>query len=78
MRNDGENSFLCRLEECDDSNLLDGDGCSKKCRMEAGFNCKGESISVSVVKMGISLLGKSRANFYGKANITRLNKVEVE
>ncbi|TNM97688.1 hypothetical protein fugu_013934 [Takifugu bimaculatus] len=29
------------LEECDDSNLLDGDGCSKKCRMEAGFNCKG-------------------------------------
>lgn len=76
MRNDGEDSFLCRLEECDDNNLLDGDGCSKKCRMETGFNCKGESISVSVVK--ISRLGKSRANFYVKANITRLKKVEVE
>lgn len=78
MANDGEYSFLCRLEECDDSNLLDGDGCSKKCRMETGFNCKGESISVSVVKIGINLLGKSRTNFYGKTNITRLNNVEVE
>lgn len=55
MGNDGENSFHCRLEECDDSNLLDGDGCSKKCRMETGFNCKGESTSVSVVKIAISL-----------------------
>uniref|UniRef100_A0A3Q0QS71 Pappalysin 2 n=1 Tax=Amphilophus citrinellus TaxID=61819 RepID=A0A3Q0QS71_AMPCI len=29
-------------EECDDSNLLDGDGCSKKCRKEMGFKCNGE------------------------------------
>ncbi|KAM7401317.1 hypothetical protein PAMA_005486 [Pampus argenteus] len=29
-------------EECDDSNLLDGDGCSKKCHKEIGFNCNGE------------------------------------
>ncbi|XP_069565911.1 pappalysin-2 [Brachyistius frenatus] len=29
-------------EECDDGNLLDGDGCSKKCHKETGFNCKGE------------------------------------
>ncbi|XP_038156424.1 pappalysin-2 [Cyprinodon tularosa] len=29
-------------EECDDSNLLDGDGCSKKCHKETGFNCHGE------------------------------------
>uniref|UniRef100_A0A4W6BSM2 Pappalysin 2 n=1 Tax=Lates calcarifer TaxID=8187 RepID=A0A4W6BSM2_LATCA len=29
-------------EECDDSNLLDGDGCSKKCHKETGFNCNGE------------------------------------
>ncbi|KAG9273614.1 pappalysin-2 [Astyanax mexicanus] len=28
-------------EECDDGNLLDGDGCSKKCRIEPGFNCAG-------------------------------------
>uniref|UniRef100_A0A8C3ATZ4 Pappalysin 2 n=1 Tax=Cyclopterus lumpus TaxID=8103 RepID=A0A8C3ATZ4_CYCLU len=29
-------------EECDDSNLLDGDGCSKKCQKETSFNCNGE------------------------------------
>ncbi|KAG9338491.1 hypothetical protein JZ751_025725 [Albula glossodonta] len=36
---DGE---LQGKEECDDRNLLDGDGCSKKCRMEPGFNCDGQ------------------------------------
>ncbi|KAJ8406181.1 hypothetical protein AAFF_G00304120 [Aldrovandia affinis] len=35
---DGE---LQGKEECDDGNLLDGDGCCKKCRMEPGFNCNG-------------------------------------
>ncbi|KAF0047401.1 hypothetical protein F2P81_001034 [Scophthalmus maximus] len=29
-------------EECDDSNLLDGDGCSKKCHKEMDFKCNGE------------------------------------
>ncbi|KAJ8011954.1 hypothetical protein DPEC_G00063680 [Dallia pectoralis] len=29
-------------EDCDDGNLLDGDGCSKKCAIESGFNCNGE------------------------------------
>lgn len=33
---------LRRTEECDDGNLLDRDGCSKKCSMEPGFNCLGE------------------------------------
>lgn len=33
---------VCRTEDCDDGNLLDGDGCSKKCHMESGFNCNGE------------------------------------
>ncbi|KAK3567564.1 hypothetical protein QTP86_020030, partial [Hemibagrus guttatus] len=30
------------MEECDDRNLLDRDGCSKKCSMEPGFNCVGQ------------------------------------
>uniref|UniRef100_A0A803VPR2 Pappalysin 2 n=1 Tax=Ficedula albicollis TaxID=59894 RepID=A0A803VPR2_FICAL len=30
-------------EECDDGDLLDGDGCSRKCKKEKGFNCIGES-----------------------------------
>ncbi|XP_030920004.1 pappalysin-2 [Geospiza fortis] len=29
-------------EECDDGDLLDGDGCSRKCKKEKGFNCVGE------------------------------------
>ncbi|XP_039591587.1 pappalysin-2 isoform X2 [Polypterus senegalus] len=29
-------------EECDDNNLLDGDGCSKQCKKEEGFSCDGE------------------------------------
>nr|XP_033772401.1 pappalysin-2 [Geotrypetes seraphini] len=29
-------------EECDDGNLLDWDGCSRKCEKEKGFNCIGE------------------------------------
>lgn len=45
-------------EDCDDGNLLDGDGCSKKCLMETGFNCKGESVSVSVLKKGSNPRGK--------------------
>ncbi|XP_066537403.1 pappalysin-2 [Hoplias malabaricus] len=35
-------SRIQRNEQCDDGNLLDGDGCSKKCRMEPGFNCVGQ------------------------------------
>ena len=27
--------------ECDDGNLLDGDGCSKDCKIEEGFICRG-------------------------------------
>ncbi|KAI5103983.1 pappalysin-2 isoform X1, partial [Silurus meridionalis] len=30
------------MEECDDGNLLDRDGCSKKCSKEPGFNCVGQ------------------------------------
>ncbi|MBN3318689.1 PAPP2 protein, partial [Atractosteus spatula] len=36
------NGLVDSKEECDDGNLIDGDGCSKKCQMEPGFNCDGE------------------------------------
>ena len=29
-------------EECDDGDLLNGDGCSRACELEEGFNCGGE------------------------------------
>ncbi len=27
--------------DCDDGNLVSGDGCNSKCRIEAGYNCTG-------------------------------------
>ncbi|XP_051556019.1 pappalysin-2-like [Myxocyprinus asiaticus] len=32
-------SSLQGTEQCDDGNLIDGDGCSKKCHVEPGFKC---------------------------------------
>lgn len=29
--------------ECDDGNLISGDGCSKTCKIETGWNCTGGS-----------------------------------
>lgn len=29
-------------EECDDGDLLSGDGCSRACELEEGFHCVGE------------------------------------
>jgi cysteine-rich repeat protein len=28
-------------EQCDDGNVLNGDGCSFSCQVEAGWNCEG-------------------------------------
>uniref|UniRef100_A0A673G2A6 Pappalysin-2-like n=1 Tax=Sinocyclocheilus rhinocerous TaxID=307959 RepID=A0A673G2A6_9TELE len=35
-------TYTDRTEDCDDENLLDGDGCSKKCQVEPGFKCHGQ------------------------------------
>lgn len=35
--------FLRSLaEECDDGDLIEGDGCSRTCKKEKGFHCVGE------------------------------------
>lgn len=34
-----------RLEQCDDGNIAAGDGCSERCRVEAGWVCSGGSPS---------------------------------
>ncbi len=33
------------LLECDDGNILDGDGCSADCTVEAGYVCSGGNIT---------------------------------
>ena len=32
---------MVHTQECDDGNLVDGDGCSKTCQLEAGWVCDG-------------------------------------
>jgi cysteine-rich repeat protein len=34
-------------EECDDANVLDGDGCSSKCKTEDGFSCPTKTVQDS-------------------------------
>lgn len=36
--------FNFGMLECDDGNLLNGDGCDSKCRIEKGWNCTGGSM----------------------------------
>ena len=37
------------LHACDDNNVVEGDGCSKDCAIEAGYNCgSGDEKSVDV------------------------------
>lgn len=35
-------------EMCDDGDLLNGDGCSRACELEEGFNCAGESTGLGL------------------------------
>ena len=42
------NSKLQRelLEDCDDGNKKDGDGCSAQCRVEPGWQCSNNQIRI--------------------------------
>uniref|UniRef100_A0A671Q4N9 Pappalysin-2-like n=1 Tax=Sinocyclocheilus anshuiensis TaxID=1608454 RepID=A0A671Q4N9_9TELE len=42
IREDWSPVIVKQTEDCDDGNLLDGDGCSKKCQVEPGFKCHGQ------------------------------------
>ena len=43
-------SFNSSGEDCDDKNVLDGDGCSIECRIEENFNCKGQLTEMAVAR----------------------------
>lgn len=36
------------IEECENGNNLNDDGCSSKCKVETGWNCTGSPLSVCV------------------------------
>ncbi|CAD8148406.1 unnamed protein product [Paramecium octaurelia] len=42
-------------EQCDDGNLIDGDGCSSKCTIETGFSCSNGICSVVQLQNNLEL-----------------------
>lgn len=65
--------------ECDDGNNVDGDGCSKDCRVEVGFSCYGGSPSTrdscsAVLPTVLSIESRGQSRLYGKVVLNvRLN-----
>ena len=45
QENCGKGFRLSNTIECDDGNLIDGDGCSKDCKIEEFYKCEGGSLS---------------------------------
>ena len=45
--------LLAGTEECDDENLLDGDGCSKFCTVEESWTCSSEACSSSLCLVAV-------------------------
>jgi cysteine-rich repeat protein len=51
------NAVVDVLEDCDDGNTTDGDGCSVTCTVESGWTCSGEpSVCASLTSCGDGLL----------------------
>ena len=52
----GDN-YVFPIEDCDDGNILDGDGCSSSCIVESGYTCQtGKVGSVCSAICGDSLI----------------------
>ena len=35
----GDGNFSPSVEDCDDGNLVSGDGCDSECNIESGYHC---------------------------------------
>ena len=60
---------MSELEECDDGNLIDVDGCSSECKIEENWACVTEASDASICF--ISKLPKLQLNLFDK-NSTEL------
>ncbi len=43
-------------EDCDDGNTRDGDGCSSKCKVEAGFTCSQPAVDDSITSLQVPIV----------------------
>ena len=51
--------LIVLAEECDDFNLIDGDGCSSSCKKEIGFVCLSEGVAcIPICGDGILVRGE--------------------
>ena len=70
------------VENCDDANLEDGDGCSENCTVELGFSCSENSAGLHIcslssspqpgdvfVRISTSLAGLTAAEFIGAVRL---------
>ena len=54
----GDGILISKYEECDDSNLIDGDGCDSKCIVEFGYSPTG----LEIIKPNYKIHSVSRYN----------------
>jgi cysteine-rich repeat protein len=47
--------FLVTPEDCDDGNLISGDGCSPSCIIETGYKCANGSLTTPSICMYIGI-----------------------
>jgi cysteine-rich repeat protein len=57
------------INECDDGNLIDSDGCSSTCKIEAGFECHTQENGTDLCRM--------TGNFIAKLKVEDDNKLKV-
>ena len=57
------------INECDDGNLIDGDGCSSTCTIEPGFECHIQANGTDICRL--------KGNFIAQLKINDDNKLKV-
>lgn len=57
------------INECDDGNLINGDGCSSECRIEAGFECEKQANGTDKCRM--------TGNFIAQLKVEAENRLKI-
>ena len=59
--------------QCDDGNLIDGDGCSSKCTIESGWNC-----SVTNSTSACQLINPLKIAMESVSKVSGVNKITIK
>ena len=58
----GDGLFLNITNECDDGNVVGGDGCSEECTIEYGFACEGGTECREIIPPMLTLAAMEKPN----------------